>query len=263
MTELVVCGEQLELTLHPAMVRWCLTSATCRNWMNDIGQWGGADEPIDCPRRSTCQSGANVPAKAEILERLGERAVLVPSLFGEALSANDRIKLRLSLLQEAGLQAQAPSRAPRHFEAEGRAAGLAEPKLDTFVIGAKLVGPRRIFVPGVGSLLSGISADLDTMLAPIRAVDGEGAAAFAERSERLKTTVPPVDDDQLDLSAIDSLASTNRAAGDSVHLLVMDFHKALNQLTAETAVKTLDGAKVHALAAWRQHPPAPPSASSA
>jgi hypothetical protein len=41
-----------------------------------------------------------VTSKAAIVERLGEKAVLLPSLIGEALAANDRIKLRLSLLQE-------------------------------------------------------------------------------------------------------------------------------------------------------------------
>jgi hypothetical protein len=44
-----------------------------------------------------------VTSKTAIVERLGERAVLLPSLIGDALTANDRIKLRLSLLQEAAL----------------------------------------------------------------------------------------------------------------------------------------------------------------
>ena len=57
-------------------------------------------------------------AKIEIMERLGEKAVLLPSLIGEALTANDRIKLRLSLLQEAGLQAQTPKRSTANWRAE-------------------------------------------------------------------------------------------------------------------------------------------------
>ena len=56
--------------------------------------------------------------KTEMIERLGETAVLLPSLIGDALTANDRIKLRLSLLQEAAAQTQAPSREPRSFRAE-------------------------------------------------------------------------------------------------------------------------------------------------
>lgn len=34
--------------------------------------------------------------KTQVVERLGEKAVLLPTLIGDALAANDRIKLRLS-----------------------------------------------------------------------------------------------------------------------------------------------------------------------
>jgi hypothetical protein len=44
-------------------------------------------------------------AKVEIVKRLGEQAVLLPSLIAEALNANDRIKLRLTMLQEAAAHA--------------------------------------------------------------------------------------------------------------------------------------------------------------
>jgi hypothetical protein len=39
--------------------------------------------------------------KAEIISRLGQTDVLVPSLIAEGLSANDRVKARLSVLQAA------------------------------------------------------------------------------------------------------------------------------------------------------------------
>ena len=55
------------------------------------------------------------------------------------------------------------------------------------------------------------------------------------------------EDDQLDLTDIDALASADRTDRDSVHLLVMDLHKALNRLAADTALETLDGARVHHL----------------
>ena len=44
-------------------------------------------------------------AKTQILEELGERAVLAPTLIDEGLAANDRLKIRLSLLQEVGNRA--------------------------------------------------------------------------------------------------------------------------------------------------------------
>ena len=45
-------------------------------------------------------------AKMQILGELGERVVLLPTLIEEGLAGpNDRLKIRLSLLQEAASQA--------------------------------------------------------------------------------------------------------------------------------------------------------------
>jgi len=49
----------------------------------------------------------------------------------------------------------------------------------------------------------------------------------------------------LSLHDIGAIVSARRDGADSVHLLVMDAHKAINQLAAETAVETIDGAFVH------------------
>jgi hypothetical protein len=70
---------------------------------------------------------------------------------------------------------------------------------------------------------------------------------LAARVETLTSQIPEAADDQLDLRIIDELTSANRAERDTVHLLVMDLHKALNRLVADTSVETLDGAQVHAL----------------
>ena len=49
-------------------------------------------------------------AKVEIVEQLGEGAVLLPGLIEAGLAANDRLKIRLTLLQEASAQAATPGR---------------------------------------------------------------------------------------------------------------------------------------------------------
>ncbi len=56
--------------------------------------------------------------KVAIVESLGEKAVLLPSLIATALAANDRLKIRLTLLQEASAQASEPGRAPPSLERE-------------------------------------------------------------------------------------------------------------------------------------------------
>ena len=53
------------------------------------GQVAGAWIPY---KASDSTQGTAVTSKAAIVERLGEKAVLLPSLVGDALAANDRIK---------------------------------------------------------------------------------------------------------------------------------------------------------------------------
>ncbi len=186
-------------------------------------------------------------AKAAIIERLGENAVLLPSLIADALAANDRLKLRLSLLQDAVHQAKSPARARRDFLSERRAAGLADPVFDSLSTGARLAGPGRAFVPGVAVLVSGIPDDLSAMLAPLNAAELQSAAAFRSRADAVVGALPSADGDLIDFAAVDGIASAQRGTRDSLHLLVMDLHKAINCLAAETAPETLDGAQVHAL----------------
>ena len=185
-------------------------------------------------------------SKTAIVERLGENAVLLPSLIGDALAANDRIKLCLSLLQEAASQAQMPDHKARQFEADTQA-GLEHLAPDAFVAGARLLGPGRLLMPGVRALLAGLAGDLAAMLAPLQAADNEADRPFGARVAAVTKLIPAAEDDQLDVHTIDELTSANRGERDSVHLLVMDLHKALNRLVAETAVETLDGAQVHSL----------------
>ena len=172
-------------------------------------------------------------AKIEIVERLGEKAVLLPALIGEALAANDRIKQRLSLLQEAAMRAQSPA---------GDHKGL-----DVSVAGARFVGPQRLFMPGLGTLLVELRQDVAAMLAPLEAADAGTARPLAERAAALGKSMPAGAGDQLDLNDIDRLASARRGERDSVHLLAMDLHQVLNRLAAETAIELLDGAHVHSL----------------
>ena len=192
-------------------------------------------------------------AKTGIIERLGETAVLAPGLITEALAANDRLKLRLSLLQEAAAQAAEPQRQPRRFETERKNAGLDDQAMDGVVTGARLVGPGRITAPGAKLLLEGVRADLHCMLAPLLAVQSPEAEALQQRLGVLIAAMPKAESDELQAAEIGALTAARRDAGDSVHLLVMDLHKAVNRLAAETAAQDVDGAKAHHLTDWDEH----------
>ena len=65
------------------------------------------------------------------------------------------------------------------------------------------------------------------------------------RLAALREAAPRADEDIVAASEISALSKARRGNGDSAHLLIMDLHKALNRLSAESAVETVAGARVH------------------
>ncbi|MFI4933809.1 MAG: hypothetical protein ACHP7N_04270 [Caulobacterales bacterium] len=185
-------------------------------------------------------------SKTEIIARLGEAAVLLPELIAEALAANDRAKLRLTLLQAAAAHAAEPTAQSRGFESERRAAGLDDPQFDQLVSGARALGDSRLATSGLGALLAGLGADIEAMLAPLEAAAAPEAAPLAERL-RILGPIVIAGEDAIALAAIGRMTAARRDGPDSLHLLIMDLHHAINRLAAETAVEEVDGAKVHHL----------------
>ena len=186
-----------------------------------------------------------VTVKSGIVGVLGESEVLLPGLISAALAANDRIKLRLSLMQEAVAKAREPARAARGFAPELRAAGLDAEMPESALGQARLLGPDMLFLPGAGALLGGLKTDLDAMLAPLTTAATAEADALAARVQALQPALAPQAADEIALSRIGALTSAGRESGDKFHVLVMDLHKALNQLAVRPPPRTLDGAMVH------------------
>ncbi len=186
-------------------------------------------------------------AKVQIVQHLGEAQVLLPELLAAALGANDRAKVRMTLLQEAAAHAQNPASPPHTLDAERRAAGLDQPVFAATVRDAHALDGSRFAIPGAGALLSGLYADIDAMMVPVRLANREKGEEFAERLEGLRSATPQVEGDVLTQSAICGITSARAGGDDSEHLLIMDIHKALNRLQAEMAVEILAGARVHGL----------------
>jgi uncharacterized protein Yka (UPF0111/DUF47 family) len=183
-------------------------------------------------------------AKTEIVERLGEAAVLLPERLAEALAANDRAKLRLTLLQEAGARAQDPSARPHGFCPELRRAGLSA--FDGLAARARALDAARFSAPGLGALLAGLGEDLDLMLAPLVLARHPEVEALGRRREALRAAAA-APDDVIEIAAVGRVTAARQDGPDSVHRLIMDLHRAINRLAAETAVEDVDGAKVHHL----------------
>ncbi|CAN5704463.1 hypothetical protein BH11PSE3_BH11PSE3_24500 [soil metagenome] len=105
---------------------------------------------------------------------------MLPSLLAEALAANDRLKLGLTLLQVAAAHAAQPTRAVNPLAAERHAAGLNGPEFDSTISGAQALNGDRLRIPGARLLMAGLSRDVGGVLAPLQAA-GSSALAILDR----------------------------------------------------------------------------------
>lgn len=185
--------------------------------------------------------------KTQIVEVLGEGGLLLPGQVETALKANDRAKLRMTALQEAVAHARAPHQPLRPLEAEARAAGAGEDGLDALVSGARAMADGSVAVPGARRIVDGILDDIASMAEPLATAALPAAPVFAQRLSDLRAGLAGMADDVLDASVLARTTSARRGAEDTAHLLVMDLHKALNQLAASIAVETIDGARALAV----------------
>src|SRR5919197_2000370 len=118
--------------------------------------------------------------KSQIISVLGQADILLPALVAEGLSANDRIKVRMSALQVAAQHAQQPDRSPTDLSVESRAAGISPTELATLINGAHLAGDGRVDAPELARLIKDIRDDAKAMIHAVDAgkpADGEAAKA--------------------------------------------------------------------------------------
>jgi uncharacterized protein Yka (UPF0111/DUF47 family) len=197
-------------------------------------------------------SNEAVTGKSAIVEALGERKLALPRLINDALAANDRIKYRFALLQAGRHHADHPGDPVQTLHAERLQAGIDDAQLDRFVGETGSVSPGYYRMPGARGLLEGAAADLKAMLAPVAAAEaGPPSGKCMEFEQRLDTLLPRAaaePDDRLAGETIDAITHGLRERGDSVHLLVMDLHRALNQLQRAVASEVIDGASAYDLA---------------
>jgi hypothetical protein len=186
-----------------------------------------------------------MPEKIRILDTLNEQALLLPSLVNMALSANDRVKYRFALLQSAQAHAQRPDALVSNLRAERIAAGVQDNRFDNVVAESMEVGKGRYRIPALAGIVQAAYEDVVEMLEPLRAAAVPEAEALFRRLEAL--TKPLADDDVLAADELHTLTSGNREDGDSLHLLVMDMHRALNALQASLASETIDGCRVYGI----------------
>ena len=183
--------------------------------------------------------------KTRILDSLNEQALLLPSLVNRALAANDRVKYRFALLQGAQAHAERPDAVTSSLRSERLAAGVQDSALDQVVGDAVRVGQGRYHVPESARIVRDAFSDVAEMLDPLRAAETPESTLFAQRLQAF--AVPDASSDELAADEIHAITSGNREAGDSLHILVMDMHRALNALQAKLASESIDGCRAYGI----------------
>ncbi len=180
--------------------------------------------------------------KAQAVESLGHRKLTLPAWVKAALSANDRLKVYLTVLQAASSHAAHPNRDLPDLAMETAAAGLHAGWLHEVASVAQRVN-EDLVVPELQRLIKCFVEDLATMARPVL----ETTAAGSEPHARVKQWLDwlnALPADRLSNGQLTALTQGRRGGPDSVHLLVMDLHKQINRLAAGFASEVIDGANV-------------------
>jgi phosphate-selective porin len=177
----------------------------------------------------------------------------LPQRLNAGLAANDRLKYYLTLLQAAKTRAQQPHQEVPDLRSEREASGIADSAFDDIVAASHLDSDGRIRIPGAQRIRGLLLDALREMLEPLRVAATVGIStrtpidAYASRLDALTAHLLPLVDDRLLPANIDALTRLGDGDRDSVHQLVIDLHRELNQLQASVFQDSVDGAKTYGL----------------
>jgi uncharacterized protein Yka (UPF0111/DUF47 family) len=182
--------------------------------------------------------------KTRIVDSLGEHSLLRPAIINAALAANDRSKYYFTLLQSAAMRAQRPDSRVPDLRRERLACGVDDETLDGIVADAFVDGQGRLRIAEGAAVIRALIGEVGTMLAPFAEESAHGLQSRFDALRRQAEALPAGVYKQAD---IDMLTSAARDRADSMHLLVMDLHKALNAAQAQIASEDVDGASAYAI----------------
>jgi len=185
-------------------------------------------------------------SKQRIIEALGEGKLLLPELVRRASDANDRVKYLLTLFQTARSAADGGDPAASLRE-ERLASGVSDAALDGVVPASSRRPDGAYAIPGAEELTRRAIGEVEAMLAALRAGGSKAASDLGERLAELSGELAP-DGDVISGADIALLTSGSRGDGDSLHLIVMEAHRALNRVEQGLATESIDGALVRDLA---------------
>jgi uncharacterized protein Yka (UPF0111/DUF47 family) len=185
--------------------------------------------------------------KIGIISEIGEERVLLPGLVNRGLDANEKTKYYFTLLQAARAAADEPDRPPVTLQAEREAAGIEDDDLDS-CIGNSERGPEGMYtIACLREILDRVHRGIQEMIHPLEVGEDARAEGFRDRLGALYHDLPGGDGGGITGVQIERVTSGRKETGDSLHLLVMDLHRALNEMQAGLAEEVIDGARAYLL----------------
>jgi uncharacterized protein Yka (UPF0111/DUF47 family) len=187
--------------------------------------------------------------KAQAVASMGQRAMLLPAWIKAALSANDRLKLYLSVLQAAAVHVEHPQAGALDLAQDVAAAAPQAAWLRELPSSASRLDGELV-IPELPRLVQRLVEDLGVMARPL--IDSDHADdALRERVRHWTAWLGALQGDQLGVEPLHALTRGRRLHehDDSLHLLVMDLHKRLNRLASALSSEQIDGAHVWQLQA--------------
>jgi uncharacterized protein Yka (UPF0111/DUF47 family) len=194
-----------------------------------------------------------MPAKTQIVDFLGHKALLLPALLDAAMVGNERAKYVLSLFQMAANRTENSQEEPASLRTDREACGIADATFDRSVGKSVSDGHGNFHIPGALRLVAILDDALTAMLAPLALLAGaseESATSHEQYRKRLEQLVharPTIVDDLVSGEAIASMTSGRPASGDGFHILIMDLHKEINRLQSEISTEVVQGAKAYGI----------------
>lgn len=181
--------------------------------------------------------------KSQIVASMGQSGLLMPVWLKGALAANDRLKLYLTVLQAASAHAQHPHREALDLTHELAAAGLGSSSwLQELPAGTSRID-KGLIMPELDRICAALHEDLGVMARPVLAT-ATPSSGVHERVQHWQDWLDALHGEQISDEQLHALTHGHREHADSLHLLIMDLHKQINQLSAEMASELIDGAHV-------------------
>jgi len=185
--------------------------------------------------------------KTQAVASLGQHRLMLPTWVKASLSANDRLKVCLTVLQAASSHASHPNRDLPDLSREIAACGMNAAWLHDVAAVSRRVD-EDLLIQDMPRLIKCVGDDLATMARPVLATTPAGEEPHPRVKHWLDwlAELPP---DRLSDQQVEALTSGRSGESDSLHLLVMDLHKRINRLSGELASEVIDGAN-----AWELQP---------